>query len=114
MDERHKGYERDESTAQRLDRNFSELLQELRVAQMGIQILFAFLLSIAFQNQFHAAKPPSWLRTIAPRLRLREAISTPTRANPIAISYATICAAERMAPRNAYFEFAAQPAMITP
>jgi len=45
-------YNRDESTAQRLDRNYSELLQELRVAQMGVQILFAFLLGIAFQQRF--------------------------------------------------------------
>jgi hypothetical protein len=41
-----------ESEAQRLDRNYSELLQELRVAQTGVQILFAFLLGIAFQQQF--------------------------------------------------------------
>ena len=45
-------YDRDESTAHRLDRNFSELLQELRVAQTGVQILFAFLLGIAFQQRF--------------------------------------------------------------
>ncbi len=32
----------------------------------------------------------------------------------MAISYDTICAAERIAPRKAYFEFEAQPAMITP
>lgn len=46
------GYTRDESDAHRLDRNYSELLQELRVAQTGVQILFAFLLSIAFQQRF--------------------------------------------------------------
>jgi hypothetical protein len=45
-------YERDETDAERLDRNFIELLQELRVAQTGVQILFAFLLSIAFQQNF--------------------------------------------------------------
>jgi hypothetical protein len=45
-------YERDESAAHRLDRNYNELLQELRVAQTGVQILFAFLLSIAFQQRF--------------------------------------------------------------
>jgi MFS family permease len=44
--------QRDETAADRLDRNYSELLQELRVAQMGVQILFAFLLSIAFQQRF--------------------------------------------------------------
>jgi MFS family permease len=47
-----RGYNRDESEAERLDRNFNELLQELRVAQTGVQILFAFLLSIAFQQNF--------------------------------------------------------------
>lgn len=45
-------YTRDESVAQRLDRNYNELLQELRVAQTGVQILFAFLLTIAFQSTF--------------------------------------------------------------
>jgi hypothetical protein len=39
---------RRETEAQRLDRNFNELLQELRVAQTGTQILFAFLLTAAF------------------------------------------------------------------
>ncbi len=46
------GYQRDETQAQRLDRNYGELLQELRVAQAGVQILFAFLLTIAFQQRF--------------------------------------------------------------
>ncbi|MGI8881546.1 MAG: DUF6328 family protein [Jatrophihabitans sp.] len=45
-------YVRQESEAARLDRNYYELLQELRVAQTGVQILFAFLLSIAFQQRF--------------------------------------------------------------
>lgn len=45
-------YERSESEAHRLDRNYSELLQELRVAETGVQILFAFLLAIAFQQRF--------------------------------------------------------------
>jgi hypothetical protein len=43
---------RGETQTQRLDRNFSELLQELRVAQTGVQILFAFLLTLAFTQQF--------------------------------------------------------------
>jgi cation transport ATPase len=43
---------RDESDQERLDRNFNELLQELRVAQAGVQILFAFLLSLAFTQRF--------------------------------------------------------------
>jgi hypothetical protein len=36
----------------RADRNFAELLQELRVAQTGVQILFAFLLGLAFTDRF--------------------------------------------------------------
>jgi len=47
-----RGYVRDETDAQRLDRNYGEQLQELRVAQTGVQILFAFLLTIAFQQRF--------------------------------------------------------------
>jgi hypothetical protein len=43
---------RHESEAQRLDRNMGELLQELRVAGLGIQVLFGFLLSIPFTNRF--------------------------------------------------------------
>lgn len=45
-------YQRDETSAERLDRNTNELLQELRVAQTGVQILFAFLLTLAFQQRF--------------------------------------------------------------
>jgi len=43
---------RGETTAQRLDRNYGELLQELRVVQTGVQVLFAFLLSLAFYEKF--------------------------------------------------------------
>lgn len=48
----HQPYTRDETVAHRLDRNYGELLQELRVAQTGVQILFAFLLTIPFQSSF--------------------------------------------------------------
>jgi hypothetical protein len=43
---------RDESEAERADRNYNELLQELRVAQTGVQFLFAFLLTLAFTQRF--------------------------------------------------------------
>jgi hypothetical protein len=43
---------RQETPEQRLDRNFGELLQELRVAETGVQILFAFLLTLAFTQWF--------------------------------------------------------------
>lgn len=42
----------DDAERSRLDRNFAELLQEIRVGQAGVQILFGFLLSIAFTNQY--------------------------------------------------------------
>jgi hypothetical protein len=43
---------RDETAAERADRNFGDLLQELRVAQTGVQILFAFLLTLTFTQRF--------------------------------------------------------------
>lgn len=43
---------REESEAQRDDRNLAELLQELRVAGLGVQVLFGFLLSLPFTNRF--------------------------------------------------------------
>jgi hypothetical protein len=43
---------RGETEAQRLDRNYGELLQELRVAQVGVQILFASLLTVVFTERF--------------------------------------------------------------
>ncbi|MEY8043548.1 DUF6328 family protein [Saccharopolyspora cebuensis] len=45
----------DEPHHTRLTRNLNELLQELRVAQAGVQILFAFLLSVAFTERFQTA-----------------------------------------------------------
>jgi hypothetical protein len=50
MGERSSG--RDESENERLDRNLGELLQELRVALPGVQVLFAFLLTIPFNQRF--------------------------------------------------------------
>lgn len=41
-----------ESEQERLARNLSELLQELRVAQTGVQFLFGFLLSVAFTEHY--------------------------------------------------------------
>lgn len=43
---------RQETEAERLDRNTIELVNELRVAGTGVQVLFAFLLVIPFDNRF--------------------------------------------------------------
>lgn len=48
---------KDESKAERLDRNLAELLQELRVALPGVQVLFAFLLAVPFQQGFKEITP---------------------------------------------------------
>jgi len=48
---------RDETEDQRLDRNLGELLQELRVALPGVQVLFAFLLAVPFQQNFTEITP---------------------------------------------------------
>ena len=44
--------DRDESRAERLDRNWIELIQELRVAQTGVQVLAGFLLTLPFTPRF--------------------------------------------------------------
>lgn len=44
--------DRDEAPGERLDRQWSELLQELRVTQTGIQLLGGFLLILPFQSRF--------------------------------------------------------------
>ena len=43
---------RDETEAERLDRQLAELLQELRVILPGVQVLFAFLLTVPFSARF--------------------------------------------------------------
>jgi len=44
--------DRDESHDERLDRNWDELLQELRITQTGLQLLSGFLLTLAFTDIF--------------------------------------------------------------
>ncbi|MBD7916911.1 sodium:proton antiporter [Cellulomonas sp. Sa3CUA2] len=43
---------RNETFIERMDRNWEELLQELRVTQTGAQILTGFLLTLPFQSRF--------------------------------------------------------------
>ena len=43
---------RDETPHERTNRKWNELLQELRVAQMGVQILTGFLLTVPFSSRF--------------------------------------------------------------
>ena len=48
---------RQEGESERLDRNWSSLLQELRVAQTGAQLVTGFLLTLPFQQRFDALTP---------------------------------------------------------
>lgn len=48
--ERRRG--RDETEEERADRMWGELIQEVRVAQTGVQILFGFLLTVVFQQKY--------------------------------------------------------------
>lgn len=50
--DRSHGFARHESPEARADRQWLEMLQEVRVAQTGAQILFGFLLSVAFTPRF--------------------------------------------------------------
>jgi hypothetical protein len=53
--EQDQGWDRDarsETETERLDRNWASLLQELRVAQTGVQLLTGFLLTLPFQQRF--------------------------------------------------------------
>ncbi|GGS17167.1 hypothetical protein Snoj_31710 [Streptomyces nojiriensis] len=45
---------RSESVEERADRQWQELIQEIRVAQTGVQILFGFLLTVAFTPHFQS------------------------------------------------------------
>lgn len=44
---------RNETEVERADRQWQELVQEIRVAQTGVQILFGFLLTVVFTPHFH-------------------------------------------------------------
>jgi hypothetical protein len=48
---------RNETPLERCDRNLIELLQEVRVAQTGVQVLFGFLLTVPFTLRFDEITP---------------------------------------------------------
>jgi len=53
---------RDETAAERIDRNLRELMEELRVAIIGVQVLFGFLLALPFTDRF--AEIDTWQRDL--------------------------------------------------
>jgi O-antigen/teichoic acid export membrane protein len=71
-----------ENEKHRWDRNFADLLQELRVAQTGIQILFAFLLTLPFSNGF--PNTTQFQKDIYILALLSAAVSTAMIISPVA------------------------------
>jgi Family of unknown function (DUF6328) len=72
----------DETGAERDDRNLMELLQELRVAGLGVQVLFGFMLSLPFTTRFDRLSHPQ--RGLYVASLLLAAISTALLMAPVA------------------------------
>jgi hypothetical protein len=73
---------RSETLAQRDDRNLNDLLQELRVAGLGVQVLFGFLLSLPFTVRF--AQLDGAQRSLYEATLLCAALSTALLISPVA------------------------------
>jgi hypothetical protein len=74
---------RGETETQRLDRNWSDLLQELRVVQTGVQLLTGFLLTLPFQQRFTELSTQAqnvYLATVASAV-----VATATLVAPVSI-----------------------------
>lgn len=72
---------RDETINERMDRNWNELLQEMRVTQTGTQILSGFLLTIAFQPTFRDL--PDFDKTVYLFLVLAATVTTALALAPV-------------------------------
>jgi MFS family permease len=74
--------DRDETTEQRDDRNLIELLQELRVAGLGVQVLFGFLLALPFSSRFDQLSHPQ--RGLYTAILVVSALATALLLGPVA------------------------------
>jgi O-antigen/teichoic acid export membrane protein len=74
--------DRHETEAERIDRNVGELIQELRVAGLGVQVLFGFLLAIPFTERFASLDPDQDRLYVA--VLLLSALSTALLTAPVA------------------------------
>ena len=71
---------RNETPIERLDRNWTELLQELRVIQTGVQLLTGFLLTLPFQQRFRILTDTErnvYLGTVAASIAATAFLQTP-------------------------------------
>jgi Family of unknown function (DUF6328) len=76
------GYRPGETEAERDDRNLADLLQELRVAGLGIQIIFGYLLALPFTSKFSALGPGQ--RALYLATLLLAAVATALLVGPVA------------------------------
>lgn len=75
--------ERNESPSQKHDRNWAELLQEMRVMQTGVQLIAGFLLTLPFQERFEDLD--SFQRGLYLALVLLSGLTTCVLITPIAV-----------------------------
>ncbi len=69
--------------AERIDRNLAELLQELRVAGLGVQVLFGFLLAMPFTTMFSSLDPEQHRLYVTVLLARRPRHRAPDRAGRV-------------------------------
>ncbi|MFD7100433.1 DUF6328 family protein [Streptomyces xanthophaeus] len=86
---------RDESPEERADRQWQELVQEIRVAQTGVQILFGFLLTVVFTPHFQGL--PQTDKTIYIVTVLLGSLATGALIGPVA--FHRIVSGRRMKPQ---------------
>jgi hypothetical protein len=75
--------ERNETPTERLDRNWEDLLQELRVVQTGVQLLTGLLLTAVFQQRFADLSPG--LRVVYLITVCASVLATATLIAPVAM-----------------------------
>ncbi|MFJ3876361.1 DUF6328 family protein [Streptomyces sp. NPDC090077] len=85
---------RDETVEERADRQWQELIQEIRVAQTGVQILFGFMLTVAFTPVFQGLEPTD--RTIYLVTLVLGSLATGALIGPVA--FHRIVAGRRIKP----------------
>jgi hypothetical protein len=78
------GTGRHETAAEQADRNMSELINELRMAKLGLQVLFGFLLALPFTARFSFAVLSSGQRALYILDLVVAAIGTALLTAPVA------------------------------
>jgi hypothetical protein len=95
QDQESGGYHRDETPEERADRRWAELLQEVRIAQTGAQIMFGFLLTVAFTERFSTLH--SFERVLYVIVVTLGAVATGSLIAPV--SYHRLLAGQHMKPQ---------------